>query len=69
MKARYCRCGRKIVVLIKGKHKMPRDEGHELCRQCWKAEMDRTRDVEQEMLEARLGPVHHHRQDIHGSRR
>ena len=56
MKARYCRCGRKIVVLVRFKggshYKIPRDEGHELCRQCWKAEMDRTRDVEQEMLEA-----------------
>lgn len=43
--AHYCECGRPIVIHMKndGKWRFPKDDDHNLCRQCYESEMDSQR--------------------------
>src|SRR5262245_51480349 len=34
-KVRYCECGSKIVVRIRGRATLPKDNDHSLCERCW----------------------------------
>lgn len=41
MRNKTCDCGRAIVVKIRGRYKYPKDNDHDLCQRCFKAEKQR----------------------------
>ncbi len=43
---KYCSCGRKIIIRKSGSRRrfaLPQDSDHVLCRECYRAEVDRQR--------------------------
>jgi len=43
MKEKYCQCGRKILVKVKGRYKGASDGDHDLCFKCYNSHRNKER--------------------------